>query len=396
MKTYYFLLIALFSLMGCTSRTQPTTAYDAVEADVQVEVIPSDDTLKLSDIYTTAYDIVAFHPVVLSYISDIIKYDSTWIVWGQCAEGHILQFDGRGAYCKTLLGIGNGPKEAVDVISMKLYGNSLYCLVNYGTELLKLNLTDGSEEWRMRMPDTICSAADFEPLSENQFLFLKSVYRGSPTHESRLYAYDRTANRILAERLELDRRTGQYISFGQKNCLYRYRDSIRYYEVFRKGILQYNDTRLDLQGYLSFVENVYSFPDDRLFGEYTFESFIETCEESPYIWAHSNLYEGERFITSVFRYRHHLYLNVIDKCSSRSHSYRWMRDDIVTDAVTPVEEGLSRLAVAGRVHYYTLSYDCLSRLIESKPASGFNQQLQDATAGMNEDANDLVICLYEK
>ena len=73
-----------------------------------------------------------------------------------------------------------------------------------------------------------------------------------------------------------------------------------------------------------------------------------------------------------------------------------MRDDIVTDSVTPVEEGLSRLAVAGRVHYYTLSYDCLSRLIESKPASGFNQQLQDATAGMNEDANDLVICLYEK
>lgn len=37
--------------------------------------------------------------------------------------------------------------------------------------------------------------------------------------------------------------------------------------------------------------------------DHTFQSFIDVCENSPFIWAHRNLFEGERFVSSTYMYK---------------------------------------------------------------------------------------------
>ena len=138
------------------------------------------------------------------------------------------------------------------------------------------------------------------------FLFIKNY---SQEKEYKLYTYDRNLKKIIARLIELDKTSSEYISFSQKGCLYRYQDSIRYYEVFNRGILQIDKSNLNHKGYISFLENTYMFPNDKLLGDYTFEKFINYCKSSDYIWAHCNLYEGAHYITSTFEYSDDFYLN---------------------------------------------------------------------------------------
>ncbi|UVS40070.1 hypothetical protein NXV60_03240 [Bacteroides fragilis] len=100
----------------------------------------------------------------------------------------------------------------------------------------------------------------------------------------------------------MDKKSSEYISFDQSDCLYRVQDEIYYYEVFRNGICRLSAN--DMTGYIAFKQNEYTFPEKELYNEdHTFQSFIDVCENSPFIWAHRNLFEGERFVSSTYMYK---------------------------------------------------------------------------------------------
>jgi len=97
---------------------------------------------------------------------------------------------------------------------------------------------------------------------------------------------------------------------------------------------------------------------------YTFETFIEACKNSNYIWGHCNLYEGNRFISSVYNYRNDVYWHLTDKSNNNSNSYKWVKDDLILNEISLVESYLYRVNVQEDWHYFTLSYYDLGRMMQ--------------------------------
>lgn len=389
------IFFALVFLGGCNQR-KSTISDEMYKGGYELEIIPHSDTLSLSTLYKSNFELFRFNGLELHSINDILRYDSLWVIQGKAVEGEIHLFDSLGQYKTTLLKKGNGPDEVINVWQMKLYENALFCLVNSGTELIKYSLSNMKIEWRFTLPTEILSAKDFELFSDNIILFLKSLTRHPDEKEYKLYTYDRNLKKIIARLIELDKTSSEYISFSQKGCLYRYQDSIRYYEVFNRGILQIDNSNLNHKGYISFLENTYMFPNDKLLGDYTFEKFINYCKSSDYIWAHCNLYEGAHYITSTFEYSDDFYLNVIDKRNKTSHSYKWISDNYLLNMVYPIEEALSRVGVSNDCHYYTLSFYDIERMLKEGNGKILSKKLQETYDSMDYNSNDLVICLYEK
>lgn len=393
MRILVEIILLVVFLTGCSR--QQSVVRDNIKANIHVSFIPREDTVSLSSIYGRKVDILTLDSIVLASVSKVLRYDSLWIVKGKSAEGGVHLFSNKGHYLKPLLRWGQGPTEVFDIWAMKLYQDAVYLLANAGTEVIKYSLLSQELEWRFKVPDEVLSATDFELLSDGKFVFLKSVAR-KPEKEYKLYVYNDQKRQIEGCFLELDKKAGDYISFSQTDCLYRMGDKIRYYEVFRNGICQLVNG--DLEGYIGFVNNKYTFPEDELYQDsYTFETFIETCENSNYIWGHRNLYEGNRFISSSYNYRNDMYWNLIDKFSNNSHSYKWVRDDLILNETSLVEEYLSMTNVQGDCHYFTLSYYNLDRLMQQEDAGkDIMPNIAHLYKTMDDGSNDLVVCLYEK
>lgn len=393
MRTLVEIILLSILLTGCNR--QQNIMRESIEADIQVTLTPQQDTVVLSSVYEQKVDILALDSIVLASVSKVLRYDSLWIVKGKSSEGGVHLFDNGGHYQKSLLKWGQGPTEVFDIGTMKMQQNTLYLLVNAGTEIIKYSLLSQEQELRFKLPAEIFSATDFEVLPNGKFLFLKSVAR-IPGKEYKLYIYNHQNEQIEGRFLELDKKAGEYISFSQTNCLYRMGDEVRYYEVFRNGICQLTDN--NLKGYIGFTNNKYTFPEDELYNDsYTFEAFIETCKNSNYIWAHANLYEGNRFISSIYTYHNEIYWNLIDKFNNTSHSYKWIRDDMILNETSSVGKYLDRCNIQDNCHYFTLSYHNLAEVMQNENTRGnIIPEIADLYKTMNEGSNDLVICLYER
>ncbi len=155
-----------------------------------------------------------------------------------------------------------------------------------------------------------------------------------------------------------------------------------------------------MTGYIAFKQNEYTFPEKELYNEdHTFQSFIDVCENSPFIWAYRNLFEGERFVSSTYMYKKELFWNIIDKSDYSVHSYKWVYDDLILNEVVPVEDYLYRANVQENIHYYTLSFYDFDRIMQLKKkckksvGEKWMVKLDDM---LDENSNDIIVCFYEK
>ena len=267
---YLNLFIFVLLLAGCN---RPVKHSDIIQADTMVSIIPQEDTITLSALFSRC-EIVKLNDIVLASINKVFKYDSLWIVQGKSDQGGVHLFNNEGRYLKTVLKWGQGPEEAYDIWSIKLLDGSIYLLINSGTEVVEYSLQKQKMVERFRLPSEILSATDFVVDNGGNYIFLKSISREKKKEEYKLYVYNKKEGTIVNRILNMDKKSSEYISFDQSDCLYRVQDEIYYYEVFRNGICRLSAN--DMTGYIAFKQNEYTFTEKELYNEdHTFQSFIE-------------------------------------------------------------------------------------------------------------------------
>lgn len=170
---YLNLFIFVLLLAGCN---QPVKHSDIIQADIMVSIIPQEDTISLSALFSIC-EIVKLNDIVLASINKVLKYDSLWIVQGKSDQGGVHLFNNEGRYLKTVLKWGEGPEEAYDVWSIKLLDGSIYLLINSGTEVVEYSLQKQKMVERFRLPSEILSATDFVVDNGGNYIFLKSISR---------------------------------------------------------------------------------------------------------------------------------------------------------------------------------------------------------------------------
>lgn len=372
---------------------------ESLNSDMSVTIVPSEDVLQMSTLFHTHYDIIVPTGIVLTTVSKVLMLDSVMIVTGKSFDGDAHLFRNNGEYIETLIKRGQGPNEAMSVWAVKVYQNDAYFLVNAGTEIMRYSLEQKIFVDRFRLPAEIVAVADFEIVDSDTFIFYKNL-TGRLENEYRLYVYERKTNRIVNRWLPLPSKATEYISFAQKDCLYKRDGKIFFYEVFQKGI--YELTKEGPRGHIAFKDNEYVMPDNELYGNYTFDSFIDFCMESPYVWAHRAMYEGSSFIMSNYTYKKGYYWNVIDKNRNLSKSYRKVDDDLLFEESFFIEDYLYQTNVQGSARFFTVAYDDLKTMVQSKPREktdlywNKHKQLWDIYESGSEDTNDLIVVFYER
>lgn len=354
----------------------------------------------MSSLFKSNYDVIVPQGIMLADISKVIAVDSFFVVKGKAVEGEVHLFDKKGNYLETILKRGNGPDESVNIWAMKVYGNDVFLLVNTGMEIMRYSISERKVIDKFRLPKDVVCIADFEIFADEQFIFYKNL-TGGLSDECKLYMYDRKKNEIVDSWLQLQSESTEYISFSQSDCLYRRNGKIYFYEVFQKGIYELSEDGLN--GYISFCDNQYMMPDNELYRNYTFNSFIDFCMKSPYIWAHRDIYESDHYIMSNYMFKNDYYWNVIDKRQGTSNSYSMIDDDVFFDEKMSVDDFPIHTNVQDSVRYFIVSYTQLSDVLRKKEERSSLSEfyakhvyLNEILKKMNEDSNDLIVMLYEK
>ena len=321
---------------------------------------------------------------------------------GESPEGGMVHLlNAKGNFVKTILKKGQGPEEAMYYSAMKLYSDDLYLLVNVGKEVMRYSLKKRKFTDRFRLPDEIGTASDFEILDSNRFIFYKDAI-AVEGEEYKLYVYNKESEQIEQKWLPLNKEATSYISFSQTDCLYKLKDICYFSEVFQKGIYEVNPK--ELKGYITFVDNKYTIPDNILYNSYaSLMEFVDVCDYSPYIWEHRNLREGPHFITAYYTYNKKFHWNVIDKQKKESHSYSNINDDVLLHEEMPIKEYMYHSNIQGNIRYFSLSYDMLHKVMEKKKANGTleefakrHKKIMQIYEHMSEDTNDIIVMFHEK
>ena len=370
-----------------------------IEADNAVEIAPSDETLHLSS-FIDSYSLAVPDGILLADITKIFVCDSLFIVQGNSVDGMLHLFDRNGRFLETILKKGQGPEEAINITTMKLCGNDLYFLVNVNEEIIRYSLKDRKLVERFRLPSEVTPVADFEITEAGTYLLYHDFTNGR-AEEYKLYVYDKQADKILYKWLPMHSASTEYLSFSQNDCLYQRNGEFYFYEVFQKGVYKVKEG--ELEGYIAFKDNKYTFPDDKLYASYDFMSFYKYATDCPYVWSHRLLYEGPHFITSAFLFKDDFYWNLIDKQNWTSSSYTHVYDDVLLDTEMSCEDYMFQTNIQGDVRYFTLSYGLLSEVMEEKKEKGeleaYAQKHPDLIRTyeqMSEDTNDIIVMFHEK
>jgi len=401
----YYLVISVFAFLfisGCADREDLRLYRPEIEAPHEVEIVPEDETLVLSDL-VDGYELIEPQGMLLSRIGEVFVYDSTWIVSGKSIENSFVnQFKKNGAFVRSILKVGKGPNEATSLFSIKMSGDDLYFLVDAGVKIIRYSMKERKFVESFMMPDEISAISDFAVLGNGKYI----LYKEHPQiqgDEYKLYVYDRAKDQIEQRWIPMQKQAwADYLWFGQTNSLYQLDDKFYFHEVFQRGIWEVNEN--GLKGYVSFKDNSYTMPDDGVYNSYpTLTEFLDYCKSSPYIWAHRSIYEGEHFILSSFMYNNTYHWNVIDKREWTSHSYTKIKDNVLLDTEMSLADYLYQESVQGDVRYFRLSYDLLQRVMEQKKANGEldayarkHPDVMELYKTMNEDSNDLIVVFHEK
>ena len=387
---------------SCTQKPENYKYRPDIEADFEVEITPSDETLVLSDI-VDGYELIEPKGVLLAYVGKTLHCDSLLFVSGKSAEkGYCHLFDLEGNFIQTILREGQGPDETTAVRAYKLHGDDLYCLADAGTKIMRYSLKEKRFVESFRLPKEMSSAWDFEVLGEDKYVFLNaSSATASGGDPYKLYVYDKAKDEITHKWIPMKKGSEQYISIGQSDCLYQINGKYYFHEVFQKGIYELSaDT---LQGYISFKDNKYTMDTDVLYGAFqTFDEFMNYCFDNYYIWADRDFFEGEHFIMGNYQSGKTFYGCLIDKQQKTSCSFQHVKDDVLLDAELPVIKYYPK-NVQGDVFYYAVPYEQLHEVMEAKKEKGELEEyakrhpdVMQLYERMDEDSNGFIVAFHEK
>lgn len=396
---FTFLIVFLFG--SCAEKDALSQYRPEIEAPHEVEIIPEDETLVLSDL-VDGYELIEPKGIILSSLLQIEAYDSLWIVQATSIDKDVLHLlDAEGNFIKTLLKNGQGPNETTGLLTWKVVDDILYMLV-WEDRLLRYSLKEGKYLESIPLPAMGISFTDFAVLGHGKYAF----YHSRPNPEGgdyKIYVYDSNKGEMEQAWIPLYAKADDYFSIGQTNVLYQREGKCYFYETFQRGIYEVGED--DLKGYISFKDNEYTMPDGELFSDYpSVMEFIDHCEQSSYIWVHRDIHESRRFILSEFMYRDGIFhWNVIDKDRWTSRSYTRIKDDILLDVEKPLLEYMYQKGVQEDVRYFRLPYDLLQKVMEQKEANGEldayarkHPDVMELYKTMNEDSNDLIVVFHEK
>ena len=403
MRYFSIIVIICFIIYSCTDQKGLEKYRPDIEAPHEVEIIPEDEILELSDV-VDGYELIEPKGKLLANMSKVLPSDTTWGVYATSIDnGYVHQLDSEGRFIRTLLKEGQGPDEAINLRGMKIYGDDLYLLVNTGVKLMHYSLKEGKFLDSFSMPDEVYGICDFEVLDKGKYIFYKE-HPQVQGDEYKLYVYDQVKNQIEQRWLPMYKQAWEdYLWFGQSDCLYQFNGKYYFYEVFQKGI--YEVSADELKGYVSFMDNAYTMPNDWVYNAYpSLTEFLDYCKASSYIWAHRNITESKSFILSDFMSGNEDYhWNVIDKRAWTSRSYTKIKDDMLLDTEMPLREYMYQIGVQQDVRYFRLPYDLLQKVMEQKEANGEldayarkHPDVMELYKTMNEDSNDLIVVFHEK
>lgn len=398
--TYYLILACLIlSLISCTDKR---TGYrNDIQSDCVMEITPSDDALRLSEIIDD-YQLILPEGILLASIDKVLIWDSTLIVKGLSPDnGYVHLFDRNGKFIKTILKGGQGPKEAgMNLSAMKLNGDNLYFLINGGMEMMCYSLKEGQITDRFRLPEEIFAACDFEVLDTDLYIFYKDMTRIGGK-EYKLYVYDKTKEQIEKRWIALNKESTSYLSFGQSDCLYKHGGKCYFHEVFQKGIYEVGTD--SLQGHVTFKANKYTMPDNVLYDSYpSLVDFVIFCQGASYVWAYRSLREGSRFITATYQVGKDYYWHVMDKKEQLSHSYARIEDDVLLEAEISLKDYMFQTNIQEDMRIFSLPYDLLDGVMQKKDSGQLvafahkNPKLMNIYQHMNEDSNEIIVMFHEK
>lgn len=345
---YLFAVTCLLSLSSCTNRQEP------LAADYSFPVSPANDTLRFSEVFNS-YEVIQLKDAVISGVRDVVLLDSTMILRGtinpdsnETERYAVGLFSRKGDFLRPIVRIGRGPEEVLTIEDMCLnkYCNTLDILCNYGQNIYRYELGDFrlSEQMNIDKKD-IFSATGIAPVDSSCYLVYKQ-YPYSEAKDYKLYLYDAETGVVKNRFLPMDERLAENLAFSQENNVLDFNDTVYYYVAFGKCIYRYSQE--GMMPYVSMEENRYSLPDDILKeAGPDLMKFIETLQQSPYVWGHINVYRcGNRFF-STYMCGKTCYLNIIDLDKGSSASYSCIKDDLIWNIATYDVRGVFMLAGAG-------------------------------------------------
>ena len=96
-------------VFSCTQKPENYKYRPDIEADFEVEIVPSDETLVLSDI-VDGYKLIEPKDVLFGYVFKALRYDSLLIVSGMTDDDGLLHlFDTDGNFEEVIIRKGQGP-----------------------------------------------------------------------------------------------------------------------------------------------------------------------------------------------------------------------------------------------------------------------------------------------
>lgn len=391
-KHYLSIVTVLLSLLLIVSCNDRKDLIQYTPDQSLVELIPDKNTtVKLSEYFKENYEVIQLKGVVVGNIRHLFYIDSLIILDGRSTEGLLLTFDKDGNYKRALLRKGQGPGEVISLETVKKNNDKVFALVNLGREIWEINPENGDIENKIKIPEEILYPEDFGFTGENIVTFKSNRNLGIKIPQYHLYTFNPSTGKVTGRYYEIDPESSEYISFSINGSIVNNSDSTAlYFKSFKQSIDQV--TQNGLTPYLSFKQNEYSFPEDRLHGKNTFEGFINYCKGSKYIWGHNTISAGNNIIISRFIYDDKVFTNFINKNDKTSQSTLRVIDNIVTGKIYELsDDSWGNVAWTEDHKFYFVYPSDLFHNMQKKEALN-----NDLFTSVNYDTNDLIIILHEK
>lgn len=392
---YCILIILLIFLSCCKQNNSPIN----LKVEHKVSISPEKKILKLSELFKD-YKITILKGPLLTSVSDIILKDSLLVIKGKSTESSLHLFTSDGIYKKSLLPEGRGANEAFNIQSVKNNDDdNIEILANFATKILVYSLSKDQIITQVNLPKELIDSDDFIKFDSTRYIFYKHA-KNSNKAEYKINIFNCINSKIEKQFFPLTT-SDEFIAFSHTRNFYYFKDKILFHEVFAPGIYQLHRDSISI--YTLFDKGEYNFPHPLIKKKYNnFNHFINTCEESSFIWAHVDPCESNKYILSTYTYEKEVYLNVINKKTMTSHSYTHIYDDLITNTVFPMQEGLYNVAAKDSIQFFTLEPHKFLEIIEKKKESNLYQEYSEkysrscAIANeVTEDDNTLIIQFFE-
>lgn len=293
-----------------------------------VTIDPTQNTkIKLSD-YFYLDTIVQLSNVIVASIDNLIPNSNGYVVQGISDHGELLAFSSDGTFKGQIMQIGRGPNEAINIVDITSdFDGKLSILTNFGQQIDIYSPSDNCIERTIKLPDTYI-ARNIERLDSIRYVLYKDLsYSSEP--EYKISIFNERTEKVEQNFLPLNKESVEYISFIQRNNLFRHDDGMIYFfESFNDTV--YRATKDALEPFLAFDKGQFGMPEEMLTQGFTdVMQFADFCKESSYIWAHLDCYRcGDMFI-SRYKYLNQLFINISDISLGRSKSSTTIYDDIL-------------------------------------------------------------------